>query len=137
MECSYGDACEHLHVALVPCKNCDMELHYIYQAKFEHDYGIVSNMVYTCRPCIDKRYHGVIESAKEADDDEIDSDNTVDLSGGNNSNNKATANAFEVGNSGDQGVSDVVGEIDGANGGAAALETNDDNIKGQATKKCK
>ena len=109
MECSYGDACEHLPVALVPCKNCNRELHHIYQAKFEHNYGIVSNMVYTCRPCIDKRYHGVIESAKEADNDETNSDDTVDLSCGNNSNNKAAANTVEISNSGDQAVSDVVG----------------------------
>ena len=30
-------------------------------------------------------------------------------------------------------MSDAVGEIDGANGGAAALDTNNDNIRGRAT----
>ena len=119
MECCYGDACEHLPVALVPCKYCDRELHHTCQAKYEYTYGIESSMVYTCRPCMDKKYHDVIERAKKQADDETDSDGTVDLCGDNNINNKAADNTVEV----------ICGANRGA--GAAAIQTNEektDNI---------
>ena len=47
------------------------------QAKYEHEHGVVSDMIFTCRPCIDKRNHDLIENTKEekeANDDETDSD---------------------------------------------------------------
>ena len=47
------------------------------QAKYEHDHGTASEMILACRPCIDMRNHDVIESAKEAkeaNEDETDSD---------------------------------------------------------------
>ena len=117
MECCYGDACERMPVALVPCKFCDNELHHIYQAKYEFTYGLDIVMVYTCRPCIDKKYHDLIEKAKKGADDKTDSDATVDLCGGNNGDNEAAANVVEV--------------IDGTNGGVVAIRTNEettDNI---------
>ena len=118
MECCYGDACERMPVALVPCKFCDNELHHTCQAKYEFTYGLDIVMVYTCRPCIDKKYHDLIEKAKKGADDETDSDATVDLCGGNNGDNEAAANVVEV--------------IDGANGGGVvAIRTNEettDNI---------
>ena len=89
MECCYGDACEHLPVALVKCKYCDGELHHICQTKYEFTYGLNSDMVYICRPCIDKKYHDIIEKAKQQADDETDSDGTVDLCGDNNGDNEA------------------------------------------------
>ena len=115
MECCYGDACEHLPVALVKYKYCDGELHHICQTKYEFTYGLNSDMVYICRPCIDKKYRDIIEKAKQQADDETDSDGTVDLCGDNNGNNEAAANAVEV--------------IDGANGaGVVATETTDNII---------
>ena len=84
MECCYGDACEHLSTALVPYKYYKGELHHIYQVKFERDYGIDSNLVYMCRPCVEYKYKDVIEAAngapKEAADDRNDFDGTICLS---------------------------------------------------------
>ena len=117
MECCYGDACEHIPVGLVTCKYCGGQLHHTCQAKYEFTYGIESAMVYICRPCIDKKYHDIIEKAKTQADDETDTDGTVDLCGDNN--NEAVANNVEV--------------IDGANGaGVAAIRTNEvstDNVQ--------
>ena len=120
MECCYGDVCERIPVKLVACKYCDGQLHHTCQAKYEFTYGIESAMVYICRPCIDKKYHDIIERAKAKiqADDETDSDGTVDLCGDDNCSNEAVANAVQV--------------IDGANGaGVAAIRTNEvstDNV---------
>ena len=70
MDYFYGDACEHLPVKLVPWKHCGVELHRLCQHKYEHSYGMSSDMVHTFRPFIDKKHHDVIEKAKkQADDD--------------------------------------------------------------------
>jgi len=115
MECCYGDTCEHLPVALVKRKYCDGEIHHICQTKYEFTYGLNSDMVYICRPCIDKKYHDILEKAKKQADDETDLDGTVDLCGDNNGDNEAAANAVEV--------------IDGANGaGVVTIETTNNII---------
>ena len=85
------------------------------QAKYEFTYGIDSDMIYTCRPCIDKRYHDIIERRKQQEaNDDTDTDATADLCGDKNSNDEeVTANAVEA----------IYGAI---SAGVVAIRTNEE-----------
>ena len=122
IECCYGDVFEYLPIVLVTWKHCDGGMHHMCKSKHKHDYGMQSSIVYVWRLCTDKLHHDVTEREKEEVEDKPETDGTVYLSGGNNSNDKAAVNAIESSDSGDQVV---------ANGGASAaeLEINDNIIK--------
>ena len=96
MECCYGDECESLPVGLVSYKYCGAELHHACQTKYEFTYGIDSDMIYICRPCVDTKHHDAIETAKQQTDDDTDTDAAVDLCGDKDSNDEAAANAVEA-----------------------------------------